>query len=459
MLRADRDDFFKDLAENHPEIYEKYLYAGYQSAAFSKYLKNSRRYNLSNKGKINSYSKFAEILLTLTRLDGAAGVVLPIGILTESNNAEFVENLFDSGRLSSVRGFYEIRGIFKGTDSRGAFCLLTIKASSEDPTFIFSAQTPEDFQDERRQFSLNSEIIRRLNPNTPLCPVFQSQVDAELIAKIYENSGVFVVENSPSGNPWKVQFRQGLFNITGDRPRFRKADELNGDRIAIRSMSNPQGEWLPLYEAKMIHIFDHRYSTYDGDRNSETTLDEKSLSDYTVTPRFFVKESEVRERLLPLGWTHDWFIGFRDVLLTSNERSCIASVVPLSGVGHSCSLIFSEHDDPRMLVILLANISSLAFDYVVRRKVGGSHLTFPIVSQLPVLAHTSFNRREIEELVSRAVELVYTADDLRAFASDVGKELEPYTWNSDRRQLLQAETRCIFRLSLWPDPRRALLHP
>jgi len=34
---------------------------------------------------------------------------------------------------------------------------------------------------------------------------------------------------------------------------------------------------------------------------------------------------------------------------------------------------------------LLANLCSFAFDYVARQKVGGQHLNFFIVEQLPVL--------------------------------------------------------------------------
>ena len=112
-------------------------------------------------------------------------------------------------------------------------------------------------------------------------------------------------------------------------------------------------------------------------------------------------------------------------------------------------------------MVLLANISSLVFDYVVRRKVGGSHLTFPIFSQLPVLPHASYKSSEVKELVSRAIELAYTADDLKTFADDVASELGAYQWNSDRRSLLQAELDAYYAYlyGLTRDELRYILDP
>ena len=42
--------------------------------------------------------------------------------------------------------------------------------------------------------------------------------------------------------------------------------------------------YLPLYEAKMIHQFDHRWATYDGADSRDVTLAEKQDPDVEPTP-------------------------------------------------------------------------------------------------------------------------------------------------------------------------------
>jgi len=72
----------------------------------------------------------------------------------------------------------------------------------------------------------------------------------------------------------------------------------------------------------------------------------------------------------------------------------------------------------------LATISSLTFDFVTRQKVGGTHLTYTYLNQLPVLPPDRFSAADIAYIVPRVVELVYTAWDIKAFAEDVWQEAD-----------------------------------
>ena len=80
---------------------------------------------------------------------------------------------------------------------------------------------------------------------------------------------------------------------------------------------------LPLYEAKMIHQFDHRWATYagaavstrgssdDGDESSgvrNAHEDEKANPDFAVRPRYWVDSREVIARVtrLPQSLVKPW---------------------------------------------------------------------------------------------------------------------------------------------------------
>jgi hypothetical protein len=85
---------------------------------------------------------------------------------------------------------------------------------------------------------------------------------------------------------------------------------------------------VPLYEAKMIHQFDHRWATYDGADSRDATLPEKADPDFEPTPRYWVPEEEVSDRLTAKGWTPRWLMGWRDIALRSVERTVIATAFP-----------------------------------------------------------------------------------------------------------------------------------
>ena len=94
-------------------------------------------------------------------------------------------------------------------------------------------------------------------------------------------------------------------------------------------------------------------------------------------------------------------------------------------------------------------------------KIGGTHLNFFILNQLPVLAPSVYSEVDIDFIVPRVIELVYTSDELAAFARDLGYSGNPYTWNEDRRNVLRAELDAYYALlySLADDEVRYLLDP
>ena len=119
-----------------------------------------------------------------------------------------------------------------------------------------------------------------------------------------------------------------------------------------RCTENAAPDRLPLYEAKLIHQFDHRWATYTPDGDSrDMALAEKQDPASSVTPRYWVSEEEVEERLtkrdrdgnLNWRWDRGWLMGWRDITNATNERTVIASVVPRVGVGNQMPLmLFAE---------------------------------------------------------------------------------------------------------------------
>jgi hypothetical protein len=113
------------------------------------------------------------------------------------------------------------------------------------------------------------------------------------------------------------------------------------------------------------------------------------------------------------------------------------------------------------MALLLANLNSLPFDYMARQKVSGLHLTYGYLKQLPVLPPSAYTPADINFIAPRVLELVYTANDLRPFAEDMGYHGEPFRWDEVRRAQLRAELDAYYaRLyGLTRDELRYILDP
>ncbi|MFS8909453.1 DUF559 domain-containing protein [Synechococcus sp. OH2] len=187
-----------------------------------------------------------------------------------------------------------------------------------------------------------------------------------------------------------------------------------------------EGLYLPLYEAKMLWHYDHRYGTYEGvDSRSSTQLptpDAAQHADphFVVQPWYWVPAEEVEARLG--NWRRGWLLGFRDVARSTDERTAIFGLLPRVGVGHKAPLLTFEKQSTPLISALLANLTAIVFDFITRQKIGGTSLGFFILRQLPVLPPSAYTSADLAFIVLRVLELTYTAWDMKPFADDVWNE-------------------------------------
>jgi len=114
-------------------------------------------------------------------------------------------------------------------------------------------------------------------------------------------------------------------------------------------------------------------------------------------------------------------------------------LLPWSGVGHTAPLMLPQNADALLVCGLLASLNSMALDYVLRQKMGGTHLTFFILRQIAVPTPARYTTELLDVVVPRVVELSYTAWDLQPFARDCGYHGPPFRWDEERRFLLRCE--------------------
>lgn len=445
---AARDRMIAALEHENKSLFQSYWNAVRKTEALQSFVHESGRFPASGFGRLNLAYLFAELFLEAKNSQGLSGFIVPSGIATDSFSQHLFNRIAD-GNLVSLYDIENRDAIFPSVHRSYKFCLLTLGAAPAAKFVCFATQVAQ-LTDLRRRFSLSPSDFALLNPNTRTCPVFRTNADAELTKKIYSRVPVLyreATENKPAENPWGLNFML-MFMMNTDSYRFQ--DEGGPGR-------------LPLYEAKMAHQFDHRWASYGADGASgDVKVDRKKDPNFSVTPRYWVDAAEVETRLTDKGWDLGWLIGWRDICRATDERTVIASVLPRVGVGNQMPLmLFADRADRSVFAALLGNLSALAFDFVSRHKVGGTHLNYFIYKQLPVLPPNRYTDADLTFIVPRVLELTYTAHDLTPWAADLGYTGEPFPWSPERRAQLRAELDAYYaRLyGLTRDELRYILDP
>jgi hypothetical protein len=443
----------------------QYDAALYRAEAESRFVRGSGRFPLTAVGDVNTYALFAELSRTLLAPDGRAGIIVPTGIATDDGAKAFFGDLIARRQIISLYDFENREKLFADVDSRYKFSLLTIGAAQAAPRFVFFATRAAHLRDERRVFSLTPTDLARINPNTRTAPLFRTRRDADLTAAIYARVPVLINETTGE-NPWGVRFMT-MFHMSNDSHLFRPVPAPAEARAGW-------GDHLPLYEAKLLHQFTHRWATYEGGATREATAAELADPTWTITPRYLVPAAEVEARLAG-RWERRWLLGWRDIARATDERTMIATIFPRHGCGDKFLLMMPD-TNTLLIAALLATLNSLVFDYVTRQKVGGTSLKYFTMKQLPVLPPEAFSAADLVFIVPRVVELVCTAWDVQPFAEDVwadadaglraailaqrednlratstppspppqaggvqGETPPPFIWNDDRRARIRAE--------------------
>ncbi|TVR18759.1 MAG: hypothetical protein EA396_14140, partial [Anaerolineaceae bacterium] len=482
------------LAERDPYLLQAFADDKRKAEGESHFVRVSERYPLCGRGDVNTYTIFAETSRHIINGVGRVGMIVPSGIATDDTTKFFFQDLMNTRSLVSLYDFENREGLFPGVDSRMKFSLVTMTgwdAIAQQAEFVFFAHNIGDLSDDWRRFTLSAEDIAALNPNTGTMATFRSQQDAEITKGIYRRVPVLIQEE-PLENHWGIRFST-MFHMSNDSDKFRTRDELEsagyvlqGNRFVAPTL-NPspsgggtsthtdsdsdslphEGEglgmgavYLPLYEAKMMHQFTHRWATYEsksphlrgGDKEGglstrDMTLDELGDPSALPMPRYWVDDREITARINNL----QWLVGFRDIARSTDERTAHYSLLPRFGSGNTLILVFSE-ELATLNGCFVCCLNSFACDFVVRQKVSGTHLTYNFVKQFPVIPPHTYTPALLDFIVPRVLELTYTAWDLQAFAGDVGYDGAPFVWDEERRFLMRCELDALY-FHLYQIPR------
>ena len=187
-----------------------------------------------------------------------------------------------------------------------------------------------------------------------------------------------------------------MFHMSNDSHLFRTREELEDKEGAYslggNRFNSPSGEWVPLYEGKMVQAYDHRAANIVvvNPQNRHRPAQPVTVG------RWSNMGMRIGCPIRSFGWlalrfrlkmANGGLVG-KDVTAPTNVRTVIASIIPQSGVGNTFPVLLPlENPDAYAMAasLLLANLNAISFDYVARQKVQGQHLNWYILEQLPVV--------------------------------------------------------------------------
>ena len=461
---AQRKKAIKGLREQGDPLADEFDKAKNRADELGVMVRKSDHYPLLSGGDINLYSLFVERAMNLIKPDGLVGLLTPSGIYADLTAAKFFKSVSTNGQVAGLYDFENRRlgtglpPFFVDVDSRFKFCALIF--GGEERTFTetrcgFFLGGASAINDPDRCFPLSPEDYARVNPNTGTAPVFRSRRDADITRSIYERHPVLVDRSSGQEiKTWRIKYTT-MFHMTNDSHLFRTREELEEKEgaypIGGNRFNSPQGEWVPLYEGKMVQAFDHRAASVvvnpaNLNRPAQpvsATIEQHQDPNWLPTPQFWVLASKC-------NWPAEqtWVLGFKEITASTNIRTFISALFPAVGFGNKVPILKPDSDASNEW-LLATNFNSMVFDFTARQKVQGQTLNLFIIEQLPVIAIDDYNKRFGEATAydiirDHVLHLTYTSLDMAPFARDLGYDGPPFTWDKEQRRHLRARLDALY---------------
>lgn len=469
---SDRARLIAGLKADNDPLYADFEKANRRATDTARMARATGQYPLLSGGDTNLNSLFVERAHALIKPGGMVGLLIPSGIASDQSSSAYFRSVMGSGQIRCILDFFNRRydGSLYFPDVYYRFKFCAYVAGGEQRTFDaarfgFFIRDLSEVEDADRVFAITAAEIARINPNSGTAPIFRSRRDKEITSGIYARLPV-LADRASGATVWPIRYGT-MLHMANDSHRFRTREELEGKEAAWSVGGNryqsASGEWVPLYEGKMVQAFDHRASdivlaeanVFRSGQGADLTHEDRADPSRLPTPRYWVPAADI-------GWDAptDWCIAMKDVTSVTNARTTITTIMPRYGAGHTLPVLFPSEGIDRaghanFAPLLIGNLNSVILDYLARQKVHGNHPAWYLVEQLPLLPPAAYTRnfgpKNAGEIVRESVlELSYTARDLAPFARDMGhvgadgEVLPPFAWDEERRLKLRARLDALF---------------
>jgi hypothetical protein len=322
----------------------------------------------------------------LCRDNGVIGLVLPRGAFSGSSLADWRKEVIKKGTFSGVTFLINTgEWVFKGVDSRYTFSLAVIqKEDSELIKFNGPFSSQQEFQEKSRDFSSVKKEDFLSWSNTAAFPFIPDEKSIGIFLQMRKSPGLREHVN------FEYQPVQGDINVTTAKQFISERHSTNSEMPVL------MGSAFNLWEANFGEPFGFLHNSY--------------VSEMVIKAKRAVGNSRSAFRNLIVNDQYDLpfhkaRIAFRLIARPNDTRTGIFCLIPpLTICGHGAPYLHRRLGSARTDAYLLGILSSIPFDWYVRRWVE-LNFTFELLNPMPIPKFDENDKRCIAliELVSQLI--------------------------------------------------------
>jgi len=354
--RLDRNESLKRISELCLNELINERWKAYQAAYQQQnaIFNNPSEYPYAPTGRNNLYQYFLHRAFDLLKTGNHLALVVPSGIYTDQGCQPLRELFFSRSRIEFLYCFENRRAIFNIHRSFKFVIFGTQKGGSTNRfKCAFMEHDPEGLPAiDADALKMSVKQVRKFSPDTLSVMEFKNQRDIDISGKLFERAPL-LGEEGPTN--WNVRFSIEFMSNT-DAWRF----------------NDITPSCVPVYAGKNFFQYDHEFLGI-----------ERGMSESHLEGIYRGKNK---------CW-QEFRLVFRDIAASTNERSCIASILPPpSACLETARLIYVIPSSTQSIapkeynhICYLAGIlNSFCCDFVIRQMVT-SHLSQHIMARIPCI--------------------------------------------------------------------------
>lgn len=339
-------------------------------------------------GETDLFVAFSDLARKLLRPGGEAALLVPAGLI-RSKTTEPLRRELEAGASRLSVDVFENRARFFEIDTRFKFLCVHWRARAPLekalPIELGHSSGTETGVELGARVHLGRSTLARLRPDLSI-PEVRSEAEWQLFCRMTRAG----IDWSKPESAWHPEFMREV-DMTRDRPHFTRRAEKSA---------------LPLIEGRMVH--QHRFGAkgYVSGTGRSAIWNATLLGSSELHPQYYIPNKHLsagarRRSELPRA-------GFCDITGQTNERSCLAAMIPPGVVcGNKVpTILFPNDQSEERLWLWVAIANSLPFDWMLRRVITTTINYFHFLSlRLPPIEPESLPGRQLVE-IGRTLEML-----------------------------------------------------
>lgn len=378
---------------------------------------------------LNTYKMFLELSHALLRPEGRMGMIVPSGVYTDKGTTTLRTLFLDACDWQWLFGFENREGIFDIHRSF-KFCPLIVQKGGATHAIraAFMHRNVDDWeQAPHHVLAYPRERVLEFSPFSRAILEIRKEQDLRVLQKVFAN-GVLLGDRSERG--WGIKYGTE-FHMTNDSKLFRLRSKweaegylpdeyghwlkgpwqtyqgstsildresglvLTRDRSHAMHVDEIVDIALPLYQGGMVNIYDNIASGFAASSSAQATWNPMEFGAKEILPQFLIGLDDCARR----GDRFDpsLKLGFRDIARNTDTRSAIGSVIDGFPCGNTLGVFSAAAES---IAAVAFAFSSIAFDWVLRKRLGGTHVNLFVAEECTIAeSFRSRGRSFIEPLL------------------------------------------------------------